>query len=292
MGANVKHKDSVFSQLFGNPDSLRRLYSAIQGIDLPADVPIDINTIRSALFMGRVNDISFTVDDRLVVLIEHQSGINHNMPLRLLMYIGRIYEKIADRRNIYQRALEKVPYPIFIVLYNGKAPYPDHRILKLSDAFKDAGDLRTLTGDGPPLELVVQVYNINEGHNLGLAAKCKELADYSFLIAKLREYGKTMTPDEAMEAAVRYCMENDVLREFLEKHGTEVINMLLEEWKIEDAQEAWYEEGIEKGREEGLEAGVEKTARNALAKGLSLELICEITGLDMETVAGLQAGVQ
>ncbi|MCL2608841.1 MAG: hypothetical protein FWD94_02930 [Treponema sp.] len=62
--------------------------------------------------------------------------------------------------------------------------------------------------------------------------------------------------------------------------------MLLTEWNLEDAQKAWYEEG----REAGLEAGVEKTARNALAKGLSLELVCEITGLDMETVAGLQVG--
>ena len=345
MGANIRHKDSVFSHLFGNPDTLRELYSAIEGIDLPADIPININTIPSALFMGRINDVSFTrvvlklqfqnnfllkthfcralarknarlvrepmwfpnkstVDDRLVVLIEHQSSINHNMPLRLLMYVARVYEKLADRRKLYQRMLEKVPYPMFIVLYNGKEPFPDYKMLKLSDAFKETGTLRALNRDGPSLELVVHVYNINKGHNTGFAEKCKNLADYTVFVAKLREHGKTMSLDAAMEAAVRYCMENDVMRWFLEAQGAEVMNMLLEEWKIEEAQETWYEEGLEagvgkglemgleKGLEMGVEKGLVKTARNALAKGLPVELVCDITGLDMEAVAGLQAGIE
>jgi len=35
---------------------------------------------------------------------------------------------------------------------------------------------------------------------------------------------------------------------------------------------------------------MEKTARNALAEGLPMETIQKITGLDMETIAGLRAG--
>ncbi|MCL2608842.1 MAG: hypothetical protein FWD94_02935 [Treponema sp.] len=70
--------------------------------------------------------------------------------------------------------------------------------------------------------------------------------------------------------------------------------MPLTEWNLEDAQEAWYEEGLEAGREEGREMGLaeikRETARNALMEGLSPEVICKITGLDMETVAGLRAG--
>jgi predicted transposase/invertase (TIGR01784 family) len=38
----------------------------------------------------------------------------------------------------------------------------------------------------------------------------------------------------------------------------------------------------------GIEKGRESVARNALAKGLTPELICSITGLDMETIKGLQ----
>ena len=40
--------------------------------------------------------------------------------------------------------------------------------------------------------------------------------------------------------------------------------------------------------DKGEKRGEEKVARNALAKGLSIELIHEITGLDMETIADLQ----
>jgi hypothetical protein len=50
--------------------------------------------LEGVLFKARMNDISFEIGDKLVVLIEHQSTINPNMPLRLLLYIGRVYEKI------------------------------------------------------------------------------------------------------------------------------------------------------------------------------------------------------
>jgi hypothetical protein len=51
--------------------------------------------------MGMINDISFTIAGMLVVLVEHQSTINPNMPLRLLLYMARIYEKIIDNRRLY-----------------------------------------------------------------------------------------------------------------------------------------------------------------------------------------------
>jgi len=66
--------------------------------------------------------------------------------------------------------------------------------------------------------------------------------------------------------------------------------MLASEWNMETALEVEREEGFERGREEGMETGMETVTMNALAKGLPFELICDITGLDMETIAGLQAG--
>jgi len=63
---------------------------------MPKDVPVTINTLENALFMGRINDVSFEIGGKLVVLVEHQSTINANMALRLLMYIGRVYENIIE----------------------------------------------------------------------------------------------------------------------------------------------------------------------------------------------------
>ena len=149
MNINAKYKNSVFSLLFGNPDALRELYGAIEGVSLPPDIPIEINTLSDVLYMERINDISFTVDKRIVCLYEHQSSINPNMPLRLLVYIAHVYQKIVDRHNLYKTKLEKIPAPEFIVLYNGKDPYPDRGTLRLSDAFKDVSDL---LGAGCPLK--------------------------------------------------------------------------------------------------------------------------------------------
>jgi len=243
MGANEKHKDSIFSRLFSDEDTLRELYSAIEGVELPPDTAIAINTLSNALFMGRINDVSFTVGNRLVVLIEHQSTINENMPLRMLTYIGRVYEKMIDRMKLYQTNREEIPEPIFIVLYNGKDAYPEHTVLKLSDAFKDTAGLRPENPDGPALELVVHVYNINQGYNAKMLAKCETLSGYSVLVSKIWECRKTMELEAAMEAAIRYCIENDILRLFLEANSSEVLNMLIAEWNLEEAQRAWLAQG-------------------------------------------------
>jgi len=99
MNVNRNHRNSVFSMLFGTPDVLRELYSAIEGIDVPNDAVVSINTLSDVFFMEKINDLSFTIDNRIVVLIEHQSTINDNMPVRFLMYIGRVYEKITENKK-------------------------------------------------------------------------------------------------------------------------------------------------------------------------------------------------
>jgi hypothetical protein len=238
MSANEKHKNSVFSLLFSDKDILRELYSAIEGIELPLNTSININTLSNALFMGQINDVSFTVGGRLIVLIEHQSTINQNMPLRLLMYVARVYEKIIDRMKLYQTSQERIPEPIFIVLYNGKDPYPEHAILKLSDAFRDTAGLRTENPGGSSLELIVHVYNINQGYNVAILEKCKTLDGYSVFVSKVWECRETMGLEDAMKTAIRYCIDNGILRPFLETNSSEVMNMLITEWNLEEAQRA------------------------------------------------------
>jgi len=264
MGANDKHKNSVFSLLFSDPNVLRELYSAIEGVELPPDTPIDVNTLSNALFMGQINDVSFTVGGRLIVLLEHQSTVNQNMPLRLLMYAARLYEKIIDRMKLYQTSLEKIPEPVFIVLYNGKAPYPERATLKLSDAFKDAADLRAKNPGGPALELTVQVYNINQGHNAAMLEKCEALGGYSAFVSKVWECRQTMALEDAMKAAIKHCIDNGILRPFLETHSSEVQNMLITEWNLEEAQQAW----LAQGRDEGIEIGVGKGRNEGIEIGL------------------------
>jgi len=277
---NRKHKDSVFSLLFGSPEILRELYSAIEGVEVPTDAIVDINTLSDALFMTKINDLSFTINDKIVVLIEHQSTISQNIPLRLLMYISRVYEKIIESKNIYHRKLIKIPTPEFIVLYNGKENCPDHQVLKLSTAFKDISGLKLLENAELPLELVAHIYNIKPGHNSEILEKCITLNNYSILIGKINEYNVYMPLAEAVKKAVLYCIEHNILKEFLEDNSSEVFNMLTDDITIEEIAEIRAEEA----REEGIEIGIEKGRVeaheedrkffiNLLDQGLSVEEI-------------------
>jgi predicted transposase/invertase (TIGR01784 family) len=278
---NRNIKNSVFTTLFNNPDILRELYSAIEGVTIPPDTLVDINTLTDILYRGRINDMSFTIDNRLVVLIEHQSTINDNIPLRMLMYVARVYEKIINWKKIYQAKLEKIPSPEFIVLYNGKYKYPDYAELKLSDAFKDVEGLKLTDSDTIPLELIVHVYNINYGHNPEILKRCETLNSYSISMDKVWEYRNNKSLDNAEKKAIEYCIEKDILKEFLEAHGSEVLNMLMSEWNQDEA--------LEVAREEGREDGLELAAYNALTKGISVQTVQEITGLDLNTIDAINA---
>jgi predicted transposase YdaD len=293
---NRNHKNSVFSSLFSDPDVLRELYSAIEGVAVPPETPIDINTLTDVLYKGRINDVSFLIDNRLVVLVEHQSTINDNIPIRLLMYIARVYEKIINRRKIYQAKLEKIPRPEFIVLYNGEKECPDYEELKLSDAFKDIEGLKSSDINKLPLELIVQVYNVNHGHNPVILEKSGTLDDYSVFIGKIREYQKVEDSlEKAAGSAIIYCIKNNILKEYLEAHASEVLNMLLAEWNqdeaVEVAREEGHEDGLKEGLEEGEEIGMEKEkliiAKNLLSEGSTPEFVQRITGLSLEKIKEL-----
>ncbi|MDR1210789.1 MAG: hypothetical protein LBK40_01010, partial [Spirochaetaceae bacterium] len=74
-------------------------------------------------------------------------------------------------------------------------------------------------------------------------------------------------------------IDHNILKPFLEKNGSEVINMLFGEWKLEDA--------LVVEREEGREERETEIAKNALGEGASVEFIQKITGLSTETIQSL-----
>ena len=239
---------------------------------MPLDIPITINTLEDALFMGRLNDISFAIGEKQVVLIEHQATINPNMTLRFLMYIGRVYEKIIDTKRMYGTRLIPIPRPEFFVLYNGPTPYPDQETLKLSDMFEHR-ERHGLPARSPSLELEVRVININYGHNEGIVKSCKTLFWYSIFVEKVREHEQEgLSLEEAIRKAIQYCIAHDIMKEYLEQYGTEVINMLFAEWNMEDALAVRFEEGREEGREEGSEEE-RKYFLGLLDQGLPIEEI-------------------
>ena len=89
------------------------------------------------------------------------------------------------------------------------------------------------------LELVVNVYNINNGRNEVFAKRSEKLKGYETFIYLVKEYVKSMDRDSAIKRAICDCIRQDVLRDFLKEHGSEVRNMLLSGWNWDDAKRVW-----------------------------------------------------
>ena len=68
--------------------------------------------------------------------------------------------------------------------------------------------------------------------NDGLLNNCRPLKDYMTLINEIRKNCKTMEFESAVDAAVTYCIEHDVLKTFLLKHRAEVKDVRSEERRV------------------------------------------------------------
>ena len=263
LNANRKYKDSVFSWLFGEKENLAELYNAINGTNYMPD-DITITTLRNVLFMGQINDIAFILGDRLIVLIEHQSSINPNMPLRFLLYIARTYQELLDSDAIYGSRLVKIMPPEFIVIYNGIDDYPDESTLNLTDAFMHKEAIN--------LELTAKVYNVNNGRNREIMKKSETLNGYAVFVGRVREnIDNGYILPEALEKAVKDCIKDNILQKFLTKYGSDVINMLSMEWNLEDA--------LRVREKDGALNRAEKIAEKLLKRGMSIEDVAEDTDL-------------
>ena len=137
------------------------------------------------------------------------------------------------------------------------------------------------------------VLNINYGHNKKLLNQCSILGDYGKLISKIREF-KQSTDDlkVAITEAIDYCIENDVLKEFLLEHKSEVVDMLRMEYDeaktMAHIREDSYEEGELAGKKIGQEIGQElkligqvckKIKKNKTAEQIADELEEEIADI-------------
>ena len=245
MTINRKYKDSVFSLYLSEPERLIDVYNAVANTNYAPDTPVEINTLTDVLYKNQINDLSFVLDGQAVVMIEHQSTINENMALRLYMYSARVYEKITKQKSLYKKKRIKIPVPKFIVLYNGNEPFPEHAVQKLSDNY-------IAEQENPELELKINIYNINYEVNAEIVQKSQALNEYSCFIGKIKaNLADGLSLEESIKQAIEYGIEHNIMREFLEANGTEVANMLLSGWNMDEALLVSKEEGYEDGYDDG-----------------------------------------
>ena len=85
------------------------------------------------------------------------------------------------QESIYGTGLIELPTPRCVVFYNGQKDVPEQQTLRLSDAFTDKQHKSDV-------ELTVQMYNINYGHNSELMQKCRRLGEYSEFVNVIRKF--------------------------------------------------------------------------------------------------------
>ena len=154
--------------------------------------------------------------------------------------------------------------------------------------------------------------NINTGKNAEILKKCETLRQYSRFVEIVRSYGHIdQLTSAAMVQIMAQCQEENVLTEFMEHYGTELIEMLFKELTreedleisrldgydagVKDGEKSGFTKGEQSGFTKGEKSGISKGERKAaldIAKGMQKEhiasdVIAKITGLTLAEVESL-----
>ena len=243
---NRSYKDRLFKIIFEDKKELLSLYNALTGKNYQNPDELEINTIDDVIYMHLKNDMSFILDD-WQNLFEQQSTFNPNQPLRGFFYFADLYKVKYFGKKIYSTRLLKIPTPQYIVFYNGTMNMPDKKELRLSDAFQQPTTQ-------PDIEVVAHMLNINYGHNKELMERCRKLKEYAQFIDIIRHYlreNKQWSNEQAISKAIDDCIQNNILRDILQKERLRVMASILSEFDEVGYKEMIQDEAIEDGEIRG-----------------------------------------
>ena len=253
ISVNRQHKDRLFRFIFQNRKDLLNLYNALNHTDYQNEQELTINILEDAIYLGMKNDLSFIISATMN-LYEHQSTWNANMPLRGLFYFARLYQNYLEQQgfNLYGEQRIPLPFPNYLVFYNGFPEIPDQTELCLSDAFLIPSGVNRK----PCLECNATILNINQGHNQELMQSCRRLWEYAEFIETIgKNLAQGYTVEIAMEKAIDTCLAQGILSDILKHCQTEVLNMLLSEYNERETMEYLRREHEQVGEKRGFRKG-------------------------------------
>ena len=288
---NRRHKDSLFVDYFSKDRDWKQhflsLYNALHDTDLQVETTrLERVNLDQVLYMDYYNDIAIMVNDQFILMIEHQSTINPNMPLRLLEYITRIYGNRIDSKSKFSNHLIPLAKPEFVVFYTGKENIPPESYLSLSNAFK----LNHVPNAELTLELKVKVCKIIGKEQNPVVHNCPDLEQYVRFL-KLIDEAKSDGHSKPLTRAIREAVRCNILKDYLERKGGEVLSILMTEYDYATDIAVKQEEAYAIGIEQGAHQKAVETAKNLLSMGLSLEQVAQGTNLPLETILQIQSSL-
>ncbi|MFT5084931.1 MAG: hypothetical protein ACI9Y1_002988 [Lentisphaeria bacterium] len=266
--------------------------------------PVETSFVSEAL-RNREADVIWRIvwRDRwlyVYVLLEMQSSIDPMMAVRLLTYIGLLYQDLHARGELTQSG--RLP-PVFpITIYNGSKKWT--AATKLSDIIEPVP--ASMAQYQPQLEYFL----LDEGQ---AAKEAKKAAPN--LVSALINLENSNTPSELSDAlgelVVWLQQESPDYRRLRRtftvwlansllparfpgvklpglKNLSEVKEMLAE--RVTEWTKQWEQQGIEKGIERGIEKASLGVAKNMLKEGIAVEVVARVTGLSLERIEQLKSG--
>lgn len=276
-----KAKDSVFCDLFSIPKYQLELYKFLHPED--EDITLDdleTVTIENILTNQMYNDLGFMARNKLMVFVEAMVRWSINIIPRIDMYRGESLNNYiikTEQRKFSTRKM-KLPKPEFYVLYTG-----DQKNIgewcSMADEFYDGdktfGDtrVRVLRGVENGKDIVSQYVTFTK-----------------ILNKQEKLYGHTR---ESITETINKCIEENVLKEYLEERRFEVTDIMTSLYDQEQATREYaqeYAEGQrEEGKKEGKREGLKEAAERMLSKAqLSDRDVAEYSGLTLEEVQSIR----
>ena len=132
--------------------------------------------------------------------------------------------------------------------------------------------------------------NINYNKDNGLLERCKPLEEYTLFVETVRRHVK-LDAENGFKNAIKECIQNDILRDYLERKSREVMNMLIAEYDYDTdiavQREEERETAFAEGRSDGSRQNALQNAGNLKRLGVSIEIIAKATGLSKQEVEAL-----
>lgn len=209
------------------------------------------------------NDVCLKYGNSVIILMEQQSKIDHNIVLRMLIYLSETFKR-TYMDTIHQHSRIKILAPKLIIVYNGRTPWK--REVKLSDMYED--DVKEIEG---LFDFSVKIIDVNRDTLSKEDILYIVFADLIKLIDTYREDSGYNLNAIKNEIVNKY----PVMRGFFELYpGKEFFEMVSREDAIKREKVVAYEDGydygvaqgIEKGIEQGIEKGIEQTRRDLIRK--------------------------
>lgn len=281
------NQESLFHSIFSSKEKMLELYQLFYKTDRIDSEEIQIiSSDEKGIF--KTNDLVFLIENRCILVMEESWRISETLPLRFLLYVTRVYERILELKHLYTYYRFPLPVPECIVLYDGEEPLYDGQkrveevTLKLSDAF-------SLKKEVTPFELLVRVIDIRYHRNSKILQKKSTLQEYSqfqHILLELYETEKDM--GKAIEEAITCSLQRKILTKFLTEHAADIPSLFTlayeKEFVRKIEQEELWQEGMKKGEKEGMEKERERIVSKMIQAGFSDFQIASCTGMSLREI--------